>query len=44
MKYQSALKWLIPIMGVLALIAASAGIFDQTPKMLVSRAYFSFPY
>ena len=31
MKYKSTLKWLIPIMGVLALIAASAGLFDPTP-------------
>lgn len=31
MKYQSTLKWLIPIMGILALIAAGAGLFNQTP-------------
>jgi hypothetical protein len=31
MKYKSILKWLILIMGILALIAASAGLFDQTP-------------
>jgi hypothetical protein len=31
MKYQSALKWLLPSIGILALIAASAGLFYQTP-------------
>ena len=31
MKNQSSLKWLIPLIGVLSLIAASAGIFYQFP-------------
>ena len=30
MKYKSILKWLIPIMGMLALVAAGAGLFDRT--------------
>jgi hypothetical protein len=30
MKHQSALKWLIPLIGMLALIAAGAGLFYQT--------------
>ena len=30
MKYQSALRWLIPIIGILALIAAGTGLFYQT--------------
>jgi hypothetical protein len=37
MKYQSTLKWLIPIVGLLAMIAAGTGLFDQTPGE-------SFPY
>ncbi len=31
MKNQSTLKWLIPLIGLLALIAASAGLFYQIP-------------
>ena len=31
MKFQSTLKWLIPLIGILALIVASAGLFYQTP-------------
>lgn len=31
MKYQSALKWMIPLIGVLALIAAGLGLFDPHP-------------
>jgi hypothetical protein len=31
MKHQSALKYLIPLIGLLALFAASAGLFYQTP-------------
>jgi hypothetical protein len=31
MKYQTTLKWLIPTMGILALIAAAAGLFYQAP-------------
>jgi hypothetical protein len=31
MKYRSALKWLVPCIGVLALFAASMGLFYQTP-------------
>ena len=31
MKYQPTLKWLIPLIGILALIAASAGLFYHTP-------------
>jgi hypothetical protein len=31
MKNQSALKWLIALIGILALFAASAGLFYQTP-------------
>ncbi|MGD8402407.1 MAG: hypothetical protein PVJ21_02020 [Anaerolineales bacterium] len=30
MKYQSTLRWLIPIIGILALIAAGTGLFYQT--------------
>ena len=30
MKYQSALRWLIPLIGILALIAAGSGLFYQT--------------
>lgn len=30
MKYQSSLRWLIPLIGVLALIAAETGLFYQT--------------
>ena len=30
MKYQSALRWLIPLIGILALIAAGTGLFYQT--------------
>ena len=30
MKNQSTLKWLVPLIGILALIAASAGLFYQT--------------
>jgi hypothetical protein len=30
MKHQSALKWLIPLIGMLALIAAGVGLFYQT--------------
>lgn len=31
MKYQSALRWLVPPIGVLALFAAGMGLFYQTP-------------
>jgi hypothetical protein len=31
MKYQSALRWLIPLIGTLALVAAGAGLFYQSP-------------
>jgi hypothetical protein len=31
MKHQSALKWLIPLIGILALCAAGAGLFYETP-------------
>src|SRR6185503_15481814 len=31
MKYQSALKWLIPPIGILALFAILMGLFYQTP-------------
>lgn len=31
MKYQSGLKWLIPLIGLLALFAAGMGLFYQTP-------------
>jgi hypothetical protein len=31
MKHQSALKWLIPLIGLLALFAAGMGLFYQTP-------------
>ena len=31
MKYQAILKWLIPLIAVLALFAALMGLFDQTP-------------
>src|SRR5574337_1457609 len=31
MRHLSALKWLIALIGVLALIAAGAGLFYQTP-------------
>lgn len=31
MKYQSALKWMIPLIGALALIAAGLGLFDPRP-------------
>jgi len=31
MKYQAALKWLIPLIGLLALFAACIGLFDQAP-------------
>jgi hypothetical protein len=31
MKYQSALKWLIPAIGLLALLAAGRGLFGQSP-------------
>jgi hypothetical protein len=31
MKYQSALRYLIPLIGLLALLAVSAGLFYQTP-------------
>jgi hypothetical protein len=31
MKHQASLKWLIPLIGVLALVAAAAGLFYQTP-------------
>ena len=31
MKYQNVLKWLIPLIGVLAFIAAGIGLFDTTP-------------
>ena len=30
MKYQSALRWLIPLIGILALVAAGTGLFYQT--------------
>ena len=30
MKYQSSLRWLIPLIGILALIAAGIGLFYQT--------------
>jgi hypothetical protein len=30
MKYQSTLRWLIPLIGILALIAAGTGLFYQT--------------
>jgi len=31
MKYQSVLKWMIPLIGVLALIAVGSGLFDPRP-------------
>jgi len=31
MKYQSALKWMIPLIGALALIATGLGLFDPHP-------------
>ena len=31
MKNQSTLKWLVPLIGLLTLIAASAGLFYQNP-------------
>jgi hypothetical protein len=31
MKYQSALKWFVALIGALALFAAGMGVFDQTP-------------
>ena len=31
MKYQTTLKWLIPLIGMLAFIAAGIGLFDTTP-------------
>ncbi len=31
MKHQAALRWLIPLIGLLALVAAAAGLFYQTP-------------
>jgi len=31
MKYQSALKWMIPLIGILSLLAAGLGLFDPTP-------------
>jgi hypothetical protein len=31
MKYQSALRWLIPAIGLLALLAAGWGLFDRSP-------------
>ena len=31
MKNQATLKWLVPLIGLLALIAASAGLFYQNP-------------
>ncbi|MEP7290048.1 MAG: hypothetical protein ABI947_30235 [Chloroflexota bacterium] len=31
MKYQAILKWLIPLIGLLALVAVSMGLFYQTP-------------
>lgn len=30
-KYQSALKWLIPLIGILGFLAAGAGIFNDAP-------------
>src|ERR1041384_508605 len=31
MKYQSALKWLLPLIGILALFAVLMGLFYETP-------------
>lgn len=31
MKYQAALKWMLPLIGILALFAAGIGLFYQTP-------------
>ena len=31
MRYQSQLRWLIPLVGALALVAAAAGLFWETP-------------
>jgi hypothetical protein len=31
MKYQAALKWILPLIGILALFAAGMGLFYQTP-------------
>ena len=31
MKYQTALKWLIPLIGILALFSVLMGLFYQTP-------------
>ncbi len=31
MKYQSALRWLIPLIGILALFASAKGLFYETP-------------
>ena len=31
MKNQGAMRWLIPLIGLLALFAAATGLFDQTP-------------
>lgn len=31
MKHKSALRWLIPMIGILALLAAGMGVFDRTP-------------
>jgi hypothetical protein len=30
-KHQSALRWLLPLIGILALFAAGMGLFEQTP-------------
>ncbi len=30
MKYQSTLRWLVPLIGILALVAAGTGLFHQT--------------
>ena len=31
MKHQASLKWLVPLIGILALLAAGFGLFDTTP-------------
>lgn len=40
MKYQNALKWLVPLIGILALFAAGMGLFYETPGQPYSITSF----
>jgi hypothetical protein len=44
MENQSTLKWLIPLIGMLALFVAAAGLFYQTPGQLYPYRFLQLKF